>query len=61
MKKKLYFFNLNEFKENETLGEISDTDFKKRAEIVYDSVEEYLADFNSELSPSDGQYYARYI
>lgn len=61
MEKKLYFFNLNEFKEDETLGEISDTDFKKRAEFVYDSVEEYLADFNSELSPSDSQYYARYI
>lgn len=61
MKKKLYFLNVADFKESETLGEISDAEFKKRAEIVYDSVEEYLADFNSELSPSYSCYYVRYI
>lgn len=61
MAKKLYFLNVNSLNEEETHISLSNEEFKKRAEITYDSVADFIADFNSEMCPSEYIYYCRMI
>lgn len=56
--KKLYFLNALDGKLH---TQLTDEEFIEKAEFVYDTIEEFVADFNSEMSPSENQYYCRYI
>lgn len=63
MEKKLYFLNidiLDDF-ENINPSKLTDEEWIRHSEFVYDSIEEYCADFNTECTPSYTQYYVRYI
>ena len=53
MAKKLYFLNVNSLYDGETYASLSNEEFAKRAEIVYDSIESFIEEFNSEMCPSD--------
>lgn len=59
MEKKLYFINVNNLNDEETYATLSNEEFAKRAEIVYDSIESFIDDFNREMCPSDNIYYCR--
>ena len=59
MEKKLYFLNVNNLNDEETYAMLSNEEFAKRAEIVYDSIESFIDDFNCEKGPSDNIYYCR--
>lgn len=59
--KKLYFLNVNVLDDGRHHTELTDEEFIEKAEFVYDTIEEFVADFNSEMSPSENQYYCRYI
>lgn len=59
MEKKLYFLNVNNLNDEETYATLSNEEFAKRAEIVYDSIESFIDDFNREMCPSDNIYYCR--
>ena len=59
MEKKLYFLNVNRLNDEETYAILSNEEFAKRAEIVYDSIESFIDDFNCEMCPSDNIYYCR--
>ena len=61
MEKKLYFVNVNRLNDEETHATLSNEEFAKRAEIVYDSIESFIDDFNREMCPSDNIYYCRMI
>ena len=61
MDKKLYFLNVNSLYDGETYASLSNEEFAKRAEIVYDSIESFIEEFNSEMCPSDNVYYCRAI
>ena len=61
MEKKLYFINVNNLNDEETYATLSNEEFAKRAEIVYDSIESFIDDFNREMCPSDNIYYCRMI
>ena len=61
MAKKLYFLNANSIDCTETHASLSNEEFAKRAEIVYDSIESFIEEFNSEMCPSDNVYYCRAI
>lgn len=61
MEKKLYFLPADDLWEDERLSDISDEQFKLRSEVYYDTIEDYVADFNSEMCPSSHCYYCRYI
>lgn len=59
--KKLYFLNIDKLEDEETYMSLSDEEFKKRSEISYDTIEEFIEDYNDECAPSDNLYYCRYI
>ena len=59
--KKLYFLNVDVLDDGRHHTELTDEEFIEKAEFVYDTIEEFVADFNSEMSPSEIQYYCRYI
>ena len=59
MAKKLYFLNVNSLYDGETYASLSNEEFKKKANIVYDSIESFIDDFNCEMCPSDNIYYCR--
>ena len=61
MEKKLYFINVDNLNDEETYATLSNEEFAKRAEIVYDSIESFIDDFNREMCPSDNIYYCRMI
>ena len=61
MEKKLYFLNVGSLNGTETYASLSNEEFKKRAEIVYDTIESFIDDFNNEMCPSDNVYYCRMI
>ena len=61
MEKKLYFINANSIDCTETHASLSNEEFKKKANIVYDSIESFIDDFNREMCPSDNIYYCRMI
>ena len=56
MEKKLYFLNVNSLNDEETHAMLSNEEFAKRAEIVYDSIESFIDGFNCEMCPSDNIY-----
>jgi hypothetical protein len=58
--KKLYFINIDALVDK-LHTQLTDEEFIEKAEFVYDTIEEFVADFNSEMSPSEIQYYCRYI
>lgn len=58
--KKLYFLNIDVLVDK-LHTQLTDEEFIEKAEFVYDTIEEFIADFNSEMSPSENQYYCRYI
>ena len=58
--KKLYFINVDVLVDK-LHTQLTDEEFIEKAEFVYDTIEEFIADFNSEMSPSEIQYYCRYI
>lgn len=59
--KKLYFINVDVFdNDSRHHTELTDEEFKAKAEFAY-TVEEFVVDFNSEVSPSEIQYICRYI
>lgn len=59
--KKLYFINIDVLDDGRHHTELTDEEFVEKAEFVYDTIEEFVADFNSEVSPSEIQYFCRYI
>ena len=59
MEKKLYFINADSIDCTETHASLSNEEFKKKANIVYDSIESFIDDFNCEMCPSDNIYYCR--
>jgi len=65
MEKKLYYVNINDIDfdklDIETFSDINDEDFKDLSSIVYGSIEEYVNDFNNEMSPLESEYIVRYI
>ena len=61
MEKKLYFVNVNRLNDEETHAILSNEEFAKRAEIVYDSIESFIDDFNRGMCPSVEIYYCRMI
>ena len=61
MEKKLYFVNVNRLNDEETHATLSNEEFAKRAEIVYDSIESFINDFNRGMCPSVEIYYCRMI
>lgn len=62
MEKKLYFLNMDILDDLQCIHtQLTDEEWIKHSEFVYDSIEEYCADFNIECVPSDTCYYARYI
>lgn len=61
MAKKLYFLNVNSLNDEETYTSLSNEEFKKRAEITYDSIANFIDDFNREMCPSDNIYFCRMI
>jgi hypothetical protein len=44
MTKKLYFLDVSSLNDEETHTSLSNEEFKKRAEIVYDSIDSYSTD-----------------
>ena len=58
--KKLYFMSVNKLNDEETYMELTGEEFKKRAEFRYNSVKEFVDDFNREVCPSDIEYFCRY-
>ena len=61
MEKKLYFLNVNSLNDKETHAMLSNEEFAKRAEIVYDSIESFIDDFNRGKCPPIEIYYCRII
>jgi hypothetical protein len=61
MTKKLYFLDVSSLNDEETHTSLSNEEFKKRAEIVYDSIDSFIDDFNREMCPSDNVYFCRMI
>ena len=63
MNKKLYFLNIDSLEDFENIhhSNLTDEEWKMHSEIVYDTIEEFCADYNSEMAPYDGQYFVRYI
>ena len=61
MEKKLYFLPADDLWDDERLDEISDEQFKLRSEVYYDTIEDYVADFNRDVCPDPHCYYCRYI
>ena len=61
MEKKLYFINVDNLNDEETYATLSNEEFAKRAEIVYDSIESFIDDFNRGMCPSVEIYYCRMI
>ena len=61
MEKKLYFVNVNRLNDEETHAILSNEEFKKKANIVYDSIESFINDFNRGMCPSVEIYYCRMI
>lgn len=59
--KKLYFINVDDLDDGRHHTELTDEEYMAKAEFVYDTIEEFVADFNSEMSPSENQYFCRYI
>ena len=59
--KKLYFINVDDLDDGRHHTELTDEEYIEKAEFVYDTIEEFVADFNSEMSPSEIQYFCRYI
>lgn len=59
--KKLYFINVDVLDDGRHHTELTDEEYIAKAEFVYDTIEEFVADFNSEMSPSEIQYFCRYI
>ena len=60
--KKLYFLNIDILDDLEcTYTQLTDEEWIRHSEFVYDSIGEYCADFNIECAPSDTHYYVRYI
>ena len=59
--KKLHFINVHVLDDGRHHTELTDEEFIEKAEFVYDTIEEFVADFNSEMSPSEIQYFCRYI
>lgn len=57
--KKLYFMSVDKLNDEETYMELTDEEFKKRAEFRYDSIEDFIDDFNREVCPSDIEYFCR--
>lgn len=61
MEKKLYFLPADDLWEDERLSDISDEQFKLRSEVYYDTIEDYVSDFNRDVCPDPHCYYCRYI
>ena len=61
MDKKLYFLNAESIDCKETHASLSNEEFAKRAEIVYDSIESFIDDFNRGKCPPIEIYYCRII
>ena len=61
MNKKLYFPNTNSIEYTETPASLSKEEPKKKANIVYDSIESFIDDFNRGMCPSVEIYYCRMI
>ena len=59
--KKLYFINVDDLDDGRHHTELTDEEYIEKAECVYDTIEEFVADFNCEMSPSEIQYFCRYI
>ena len=59
--KKLYFLNIDILDDGRHHSELTDEEWKMHSEVVYDTIEEFCADYNSEMVPYDGQYFVRYI
>ena len=60
--KKLYFVDMDIFVDLKcTHTQLTDEEWIRHSEFVYDSIEEYCNDFNNECTPSDARYYVRYI
>lgn len=57
--KKLCFMSVNKLNDGENYMELTDEEFKKRAEFRYDSIEDFIEDFNNEYAPSDIEYFCR--
>lgn len=59
--KKLYFMHIDELDDDDrTHYELTDEEFKEKANFVY-TIPEYVADFNSEMAPTEVFYFCRYI
>ena len=61
MEKKVYFLNAESIDCTEAHASLSNEEFAKRADIVYDSIESFIDDFNRGMCPSVEIYYCRMI
>ena len=61
MEKKLYFLNAESIDCTETHASLSNEEFKEKADIVYDSIESFIDDFNRGKRPPIEIYYCRTI
>ena len=61
MAKKLYFLNANSIDCTETHASLSNEKFKEKADIVYDSIESFIDNFNRGKCPPIEIYYCRII
>ena len=61
MEKKVYFLNAESIDCKETHASLSNEEFAKRADIVYDSIESFIDDFNRGKCPPVEIYYCRII
>ena len=61
MEKKVYFLNAESIDCKETHASLSNEEFKEKADIVYDSIESFIDDFNRGKCPPVEIYYCRII
>ena len=61
MEKKVYFIHADSIDCTETHASLSNEEFKEKADIVYDSIESFIDDFNRGKCPPAEIYYCRII